>query len=294
MTQTLDLKFLGLSGAIGAFLLATDDGPILIETGPYSTFAPLAKAIGTHGYQVEDIRHVFLTHIHLDHAGAAWAFAEAGAKIYVHPFGAKHLIAPEKLMESARRIYQEEMDRLWGDMRAIPEQQVVIVEHGQSFQIGGLGLVAHHTPGHARHHIAWQVGKELFAGDVAGVKIENGPVVPPCPPPDIDIEAWKGSLRLIRGLDLDKLRITHFGEITDIDTHLSSLETSLDDWAHWIKQQMSLGRSADEMTPDFMAYTNEQLNAMGVEGIGLKLYEAANPAWMSVAGLMRYWTKKDN
>ncbi len=292
MTRILDLNFLDLPGAIAAFLVPSSEGPVLLETGPYSTFDTLKQAIEDQGASIDEIRHVLLTHIHLDHAGAAWAFAEAGARIYVHPFGARHLISPEKLMESARRIYQDEMDRLWGDMKPIPEQQVVTVDHGEVLTIGDLQFTAHHTPGHARHHIAWQINETLFTGDVAGVKIQSGPVVPPCPPPDIDLEAWKQSLDLIRGLDVQRMMLTHFGEITDVTSHLEKLERCLDDWAQWIRREWENGRTNDEMLPEFNQYTENQLVVGGVDERGKRLYEAANPSWMSVAGLVRYWTKK--
>ncbi len=291
MTRILDLNFLDLPGAIAAFLVPSSEGPVLVETGPYSTFDTLKQAVEDQGASIDEIRHVLLTHIHLDHAGAAWAFAEAGAKIYVHPFGARHLISPEKLMESARRIYQDEMDRLWGDMKPIPEQQVVTVNHGDVLTIGDKQFTAHHTPGHARHHIAWQVEETLFTGDVAGVKIQAGPVVPPCPPPDIDLEAWKQSLDLIRGLDIQRMMLTHFGEITDATSHLQKLEDCLDDWAQWIRREWESGKTNDEMLPAFDHYTGNQLVLGGVDEQGKRLYEAANPSWMSVAGLVRYWTK---
>ena len=170
MTQIIDLHFQNIPQAIAAFLLETDDGPILIETGPYSTFPALEAGLRGLGYSVDDVQHVLLTHIHLDHAGSAWAFAERGATIYVHPVGVQHLSDPSRLMNSARRIYKEEMDTLWGEMRSIPEDQIRAVAHGEEIGVGGRLFQAWHTPGHARHHIAWQVGNELFTGDVAGIK----------------------------------------------------------------------------------------------------------------------------
>src|SRR5262249_13735426 len=153
----------------------------------------------------------FLTHIHLDHAGAAWAMAEMGANIYVHPRGYAHLADPSKLMASAKRLYQDQMDALWGTMKPIPAQQLVQVENGQKFTAGELEMVGWHTPGHAYHHIAWQCGKLVFTGDVGGVSIEGGPVQPPCPPPDIDPPAWKKSIELLRELQPERLYLSHFG-----------------------------------------------------------------------------------
>lgn len=289
---TFDLGFLQQDSAIASFLVETEIGPILFETGPHSTFSKLKAGIESAGYQLQDIKHVFLTHIHLDHAGAAWAMAKEGAKIYVHPFGAKHLISPEKLMSSAKRIYQDKMDMLWGQMQPIPENQVILCEDQMEFNFGKTTVKGWHTPGHAVHHIAWQMGKKLIAGDVAGVKIDKGIVVPPCPPPDINIEDWQASINLIRGMELDEIHLTHFGKITDILPHLEELENRLLGWANWIKPYFENQTEIKDILPLFSAFAAQELRDNGVDEAGIQKYEAANPAWMSVAGLMRYWKKK--
>ncbi len=225
--NVIDLHFLGNEETIAAFLIETSAGPVLVETGPHSTLPQLEAGLARHGYQSSDIKHVFLTHIHLDHAGAAWYFAQMGAKVYVHPRGYKHLASPEKLMNSARMIYQDKMDELWGQMNPIPEAQLHSVDDLSDFTIGDTTFKAHYTPGHAVHHIAWQLGDALFAGDVAGVMINKGPVVPPCPPPDINVEDWQNSIRRIEGLNLARLYLTHYGEVNEIAVHLAGLESSL-------------------------------------------------------------------
>jgi len=290
--ETIDLHFQGLVHAIAAYLIPSSDGPILIETGPYSTFPYLKKGIESHGYQLSDIKHVFLTHIHLDHAGAAWAMAEAGADIYLHPFGAKNLEDPSKLMASAKMIYQDKMDKLWGQMKPIASEKLIQVADQQEIIIGEVTLKSWHTPGHARHHIAWQVDDIIFTGDVAGVKIDCGPVVPPCPPPDINIEDWKNSIQLLKSLHPKALYLTHYHRIENIAEHLGQLTDILDNWADWIKTNMDEELSQEEMIPLFMAHTASQLRAGGLSDEDIVLYEAANPSWMSVAGLVRYWEKK--
>lgn len=293
MIYTIDLKFGGVEKAIAAFLVDTGAGLALIETGPHSTLPNLEKGIQTAGYQLSDVKHVFLTHIHLDHAGAAWYFAkENGANIYVHPFGYPHLLKPERLMNSARQIYQEQMDSLWGEMNPIAANQLFAIDHEEEIKVGNLSFKSWHTPGHAVHHIAWQLDTALFAGDVAGVKINNGLVVPPCPPPDINIEDWQGSIELIKGLELDRIFLTHFGEVRSIATHLDELESQLLDWANWMKPHWEAGANVQELTPKFQAYVANQLKEAGIVGEGLEKYERANPSWMSVAGLMRYWKKR--
>ncbi len=294
MVHIIDLHFYQQKDIIAAFLLETSMGPVLIETGPFSTFDSLKKGLNKIGYSPEDIQHVLLTHIHLDHAGAAWWFAKQGATIYVHPKGYSHLHDPSKLMDSAKRIYQDMMDTLWGEMKAIPKENLVAVEDNEVLVIGDKEFKALHTPGHAVHHIAWQCDKVLFSGDVGGVKINDGPVVPPCPPPDIHVEDWQKSLQVIRNLDVDKMYLTHYGMVDDVPNHLEQLEQRLLNWANWIKPYFEEETSIAEITPLFQKMVQNELKSLGVKDeIQLGCYEAANPSWMSVTGLIRYWKKKN-
>jgi len=290
----IDLNFQGAAHTIASFLIETDQGPVLIETGPESTYDQLAKGIETIGYKAEDIQHVFLSHIHFDHAGAAWRFAAMGATIYVHPKGARHLASPERLWQSAKQIYGSEMERLWGNMEPIPENLIIEASEGEEFSVGNINLTAWHTPGHASHHIAWQVDNLVFTGDVAGVTINGGPVVPPCPPPDIDIESWKASIKKIQNLHPDLLYLTHYGKVADINAHFEQLSLVLDDWANWMKKPYDQQEDQKKVTHDFMAYTKGQLQAHGLDEDQIALYEYANPSWMSVAGLFRYWKQKES
>jgi glyoxylase-like metal-dependent hydrolase (beta-lactamase superfamily II) len=292
MITPIDLHFLGNEETVAVFLIEYEGGLALVESGPHSTFPILCEKIRQKGHSPADIKHIFLTHIHLDHAGAAWAFAQMGAKVYVHPFGYDHLANPAKLMESARRIYKDQMDRLWGDMQPIDKDNLIAVAHEQEIGIGNKVLKAWHTAGHAHHHIAWQLDDVLFTGDVAGVQIGKGPVVPPCPPPDIDIEKWQSSLALIRKLPVSKLFLTHYGEKTNIHAHLDQLESALLRYSEWMRNRLSLGETLEQITPHFEAFAAAELRVLGLGETELAQYQAANPAWMSVAGLARYWQKK--
>jgi len=292
MIKTIDLNFAGQSKTIGAFLYETSEGPVLLETGPFSCYPTLCKGIRELGYAPEDIRHVFVTHVHLDHAGAAWAFAKMGAKIYTHPAGKNHLVDPAKLLASAERIYGDQMDKLWGDMRPISKQLVMSTKDAEMVRIGDTVVRSWHTPGHAKHHIAWQINRELVAGDVAGVKINEGPVVAPCPPPDIDLEDWAYSIRRMKALDLNRLHLTHFGSLVNIPSHLEELEKILIDWSEWIRPFAEDGTPKDKVIALFEDYVNGQLKAAGLDDATIKKYEKANPAWMSVYGLTRFWSKK--
>lgn len=295
---TLDLDFLSLEHAIAAFLVEGPEGYVLVESGPYSTYTHLQAALAARDVRPGDIRAVLLTHIHFDHAGAAWAFAEAGADIYVHPKGMPHLAAPERLYHSARQIYGESMDRLWGKMESIAPDKLIVPADGDMVRLAGLDFQAWYTPGHATHHIAWQCrtadggGSVLFAGDAAGVCIDGGPVVPPCPPPDIHIEDWQASIELMRSLEVEQIYLTHFGAIQDHKTHLDALEKRLLEWAAWIYPHVAAETPTETLVPLFQEMVASELKALGVAGASLARYEAANPAFMSVAGLSRYWKKK--
>ncbi len=290
--QILDLKFLDTEKAIGSFLIPSEDGLILIESGPETTSEHLKSAIENHGYKVEDVKHLLLTHIHFDHAGAAWKFADLGAKIYVHPIGLPHLQNPEKLWNSAKMIYQDDMERLWGNMEPISEEQLIAVDDQDILKIGGHEIKAIYTPGHAIHHNAYKIGNVIFTGDVGGVKIGNGPVVPPCPPPDINLELWKNSIAKLKNENPEALYLTHFGRIENPHQHLEELEVILDNWANWMKPYFESGDLPEIITPKFMDYTKNQLSAYGLNEHEIQVYEYANPSWMSVAGLLRYWKLK--
>ena len=292
MLKTLDLRFLQTEETIAAFLLETAAGPVLFECGPYSVFPILKEELRKYGYVPADIKALFLTHIHFDHAGAAWALAAEGTQIYVHPRGYKHLQDPTRLYASAQRIYGDKMQTLWGEMQSIRPELLYPTEHNEVITIGATEITALHTPGHAVHHIAWRIEEEVVAGDVAGVKIDGGPVVPPCPPPDIDLEAWEDSIALLLRSEIKSLYLTHFGKIADVEKHLSELREILRDWANFIKPYFEKGTPAEEIIPAFSTYTEQQLRSAGANDVLVQKYGYANPAWMSVAGLLRYWSKK--
>ena len=290
--RVLDLHF-GTDGTIAAFLLRSRDGPVLVETGPDSTYPALESALNAAGTAPEEVRHALLTHIHLDHAGAAWRLARLGATVYVHPAGAPHLADPSKLLASARRIYGEQMDTLLGRLEAIPSERLKVVEDGEVLAIGGLRLEALHTPGHAWHHIAYRIDGTVFTGDVGGVRMAGGPVVPPCPPPDIDLEAWRASLARLAAVDADALYLTHFGPVTEVRDHLSGLERSLEAFASWVREKLRRGFEEQPLVPLFEAFTEGFLTAQGSDEALLRRYALANPAFMSVAGLARYWRRRE-
>jgi glyoxylase-like metal-dependent hydrolase (beta-lactamase superfamily II) len=291
MIHVLDLGYQDIAEAIAAFVVQTEIGPVLVETGPHSTLPHLQAELAKLDIRAEDIQHVFLTHIHLDHAGAAWWFAQRGATIYVHPRGKKHLHAPERLWESAKLIYQDDMERLWGEIEGIPEAQMYTPEDGEVISIGGVDFETIYSPGHAVHHIAWGVGEYIFTGDVGGVKVNDGPVVPPCPPPDIHLEDWLNSLDRLREKQARRFYLTHFGPVENTDAHLDELANRLRTYVDWMEPYAKADTPQAEILPEFTAFVRKDLSAAGLNEAELHAYEAANPPWMSVAGLIRYWKK---
>ena len=290
--HTIDLHFLSAAEAIAAYLIPTNQGAALVECGPHSTLDQLLAGIEKHGYRPEDIHTLFLTHIHFDHAGAAWWFAQQGTQVYVHPRGYKHLLAPERLYESARMIYQDKMDELWGQMHPISAALLTEVEDGAIIDCDNLRMRAIHSPGHAVHHISWVLDDVIFTGDVGGVKIAGGPVVPPCPPPDIQVEDWVTSVELMLKEKAQRWYLTHYGPVDKVEQHAQELLNCLHRYADWMKIQFESGDTPEVITPKFVQFVEDDFRAAGLSEATITAYRAANPPWMSVAGLLRYWKKK--
>lgn len=289
----IDLNFQQVPESIGAFILEGTDGIVLIESGPHSTLPVLREQLEHKGIRLKDISHILLTHIHLDHAGAAWAIVkESDAEVFVHPRGEKHLLDPSKLLASAKRIYQDQMDILWGDLQPIPANKLKTVAHGEKIRAGGLHFTAWHTPGHASHHIAWQYEGNIFTGDVAGARIASGLIVPPCPPPDISVGAWKQSIKLLRDLNPEALYLTHFGRFTDISNHFKSLENTLDEWVTWMKPHAIAKSEPVLVLNEFSELVEKSYDKQGMNRALKEKYARANPLDMNVTGLMRYWQKE--
>lgn len=287
--HTIDLKFMGEAAAIAVYAIEDAAGITLVECGPFSTHDNLLNGLADAGLDPGNVHTVLLTHIHFDHAGAAWWWARRGARIYVHPKGLKHMIDPTRLYESAARIYGEErMEELWGKMEKIDPYDIGSVEDRTRMTIGGQLWVAHHTPGHASHHIAWQLGKKVFTGDVGGVMIQGGPVVPPCPPPDVNVSQWDSSLSRLRSLRAEELYLTHFGMVSAKGNHLKDLAKRLDAYVKFVEKGLKAGQTEEEIVPEFTEFVEADLRKNGVTDATIGAYRAANPPGMSVAGIARW------
>ena len=292
MIHILDTRQLGYSGIIAATALETSEGIALFDTGPESTFNNIIADLGKAGFSAEDVRHVFISHIHFDHAGAAWRFAELGATIYVHPRGAPHLIEPARLVESATRIFGDNMERLWGRIAPVSADRVRIVEDNEVVRVSPFEIRAIATPGHASHHHVYHWDDALFGGDIAGVRIGNGPPIPPFVPPELHIESWRESIANIRKLNPAKLYLPHFGLVDhSVAEHLDALDERVAYWAEWFHQKIMSGADEQQLIPEFAEYEHADLRAGGATETDAQGYEAADPSYMAVPAAIRYWKK---
>jgi glyoxylase-like metal-dependent hydrolase (beta-lactamase superfamily II) len=290
--HVLDTQQLGRRGIIAATAVETGAGLVLFDTGPESTFANVAQKLHEAGFAAKDVRHVFLSHIHFDHAGAAWRFAELGATVYVHPRGAPHLIDPTRLIDSATRIYGAEMEKLWGQFAPIPEQSVRVMQDMDVVRLGSFDVRAIATPGHASHHNIYQWEDNVFGGDVAGVRLGGGPPVPPFVPPELHIESWQESIKKIRALDPKKLYLPHFGLVEgSVSAHLDALSGRIDRWAAWFRDRIRAGHGEQQLTSAFAEYLANELREEGATEDEVQDYECADPSFMAVGAAVRYWQR---
>src|SRR5215216_2930515 len=295
--ETIDLNFLGTEHVIASFLLLGERDAAIVETGPTSCLEYLKGGLEDHGVSPEDVRRVFLTHIHLDHAGASGHLAEIlpNATFYVHEVGHPHVVDPSKLLKSATRIYGERMDELWGEARPVPEDRIEILKGGEELEAAGGFLVAHYTPGHAYHHLAYlEPGSgALFSGDVAGIRLPGQSYVrPPTPPPEIDLEAWVQSIGLIRRLSPESLYPTHFGRFDDVGRHLGELEQRLQDWVLFVEERMDGGAGRDEIAAELGTKGDAEMLAEGAQLEDSGHYDLAGDYPTLTDGLMRYVSKR--
>jgi len=291
---TLDLNFQGRPFAIASYLIRSGDAVVLIESGPGSTLAALEAGLAKEGLSPRDVTHVLLTHIHLDHAGAAGWLARQGAEIYVHPVGAPHMLNPDKLIASATRIYGDRMESLWGEFLPVPEDQLKVPKDAEEIVIGNLRFLPINTPGHAEHHYAYLFEDVCFSGDVGGVRIPGYQYLRiPMVPPELHIARWHESMKRLRQEKFARIAPTHFGIFDDPEWQLREVEKALDDAERWLEQTMSEDPSIpiEVARESFTEWMTEQGTEMGLSEDVIAAYQLANPPGMSADGLLRYWKK---
>ncbi len=292
---TLDLNFQGRPYAIASYLIRHGDEVVLIESGPGSTRAALEAGLEKEGLSPRDVTHVLLTHIHLDHAGAAGWLARQGAQVYVHPVGAPHMLNPEKLIASATRIYGDKMDMLWGEFLPVPEDKLHVPQDTEEIVIGNLRFLPINTPGHAEHHYAFLFEDVCFSGDVGGVRIPGYQYLRiPMVPPELHLERWHESMQRLRREKFARIAPTHFGIFDDPEWHLREVEKALDDAVRWMEEVMPADPSIEELRRLFTERTLAENERLGLSEEVVNAYQLANPPGMSADGLMRYWKKVRN
>jgi glyoxylase-like metal-dependent hydrolase (beta-lactamase superfamily II) len=276
--EPIDLLFGGTDRVIAVYLVDTPDGPALFDCGPATCFERLRTEV-----DLGEIRHLLLSHIHLDHAGAAGHVVRENPNITVHvsDIGAPHVADPSRLLASARRLYGDTLDALYGEPLPVPEENIQIVWGSAA------GLNSFPTPGHASHHISFLDDEgTLYAGDAAGVRILPGAfVIPPAPPPDVDLEAWDVTLDEILKHQPARLALSHFGAVEgteEIAEHIARMREALATWSERVRGGMT--------SAEFVAAAHADVVAS--EGENADVYERALPPEQSFLGLERYWRKK--
>ena len=272
---------LGAERVIGSYVLDTEDGPALFDCGPSTDVERLKEGLRGRGLELGDVRHLLLSHIHLDHAGAAGVLVREHPALQVHvsEIGAPHLIDPARLEASARRLYGDTFDTLWGELAPVPRENVHVV--GDRV----LGFDCFPSPGHASHHVVYVDAEgTAYTGDAAGVRIQpHAFVMPPTPPPEVDVEAWHRTIDELERRDPQALALIHFGVARDPAAHLEELRTRLDEW----KRIVCGGAHEQEFGEGVRGQIADEEPAAADE------YDRAMPLWQSYAGLKRYCEKRD-
>jgi len=299
LVETIDLHYLGTPEAVAVYLVHAPRGPFLIETGPGVTVPALASALKERGLAPSDIGLALVTHIHLDHAGAAGWLASHGATIGVHDFGARHLIDPSRLIESATRIYGDRMATLWGEFIAVPAAQVLSLHDGQELDALGLRVRVVESPGHARHHHAFAIEHEdgmiAFTGDAAATYVRQSPafISLPTPPPEFDLEAWERTLDRFEALSCRAIYPTHFGAIERVTEHLGRVRKALREHVGLVRSLSLEGLSREAMLARYRAWFFAQAEDERVPAEKHPFFVKGSLVDMNLTGILRYWSKRD-
>jgi glyoxylase-like metal-dependent hydrolase (beta-lactamase superfamily II) len=289
------LQFEGRSNAIATAVISTAGQVALVDPGPTSCLETLERGLNGHGIRIADVTDLVLTHIHLDHAGATGTLVRRnpGLRVWVHERGAPHLVDPGKLLASATRLYGAAMDRLWGEVAPVPEQNLTVLSGGERINAGGRTFDVEYTPGHASHHVSFfDLDSGIaFVGDTAGMSVNGGYVLPPTPPPDIDIELWEGSVAKIEAWSPATLFLTHYGPALHVRPHLQALLENLHRAAAVVKATLQQPGTDEERTQVFIEHLWRELCSQMTEA-EFEAYRVTAPPELLWLGLARYWRKR--
>ncbi len=289
----IDLDFQGRPGAIAAYLVEGEEGFVLIECGPESTFGALEAGLSQHGLKAADLKALFVTHIHLDHAGAAGKVSKEGVPVYVHPKGARHLVDPERLVESARIVYGERFDLLWGGMNAVSSSQVIQVHDGEIVEVAGLKIEVIETFGHAFHHHAYSVDGVCFPGDAAGAVIgKSGYLSVTSAPPQFHLEHTLASIDKLAGCNFDILCPTHFGSVEDPSDHLANYREAVELNAEFVRLRMEERMDEESLRIAYEAFNLEQAYRFSMPPAEWDTLQSVNGCGMCADGIRLYWEKR--
>jgi len=291
----IDLEFLGRAHAIASGIVQSAAGVAIVDPGPTTCLPTLERGLQQHGIRWHDVRHIMLTHIHLDHAGATGTIVRAHphVTVLVHERGATHMADPLKLIDSATRLYGDDMHRLWGEIAPVPQRNLVTLAGGEQIDAGGRTFEVAYTPGHASHHVSYldRSSGVAFVGDTAGVCIDGGYVLPPTPPPDIDVEKWRTSLDALEAWSPDTIFLTHFGPIGSVRPHLETLWQNLQEMARWVRHTLDEEGSDEERSRTFAERLRQDMRRQMNE-VQIAAYPVAAPFEQLWLGLARYWRKR--
>jgi glyoxylase-like metal-dependent hydrolase (beta-lactamase superfamily II) len=293
----VDLEFLGIQEIIATAVIHGPSGVTLIDPGPSTTIANLRRALGRKGIRLSDVRQILLTHIHLDHAGAVGTLVRENPaiEVFVHEKGARHMIDPSKLLSSATRLYGADMERFWGEFLPVPSDRIRALKGEETIVAGDRELNVAYTPGHASHHVSFfdPSSRVAFVGDVAGIRRgERLCVMPPTPPPDIDLDAWSASEDRILAWEPDTLFLTHFGPFHGARLHFTDMMDRLALWSR-IARRLLADPALDE-NRKLLTFVDEAMLELrrNVGEQEAEQYSRAGRLDYSWQGLARYWSKK--
>ena len=292
----IDLQHMGRREAVGACLIKTAAGPMIVDPGPASTIPALKAGLAEQGYEVADLSALLLTHIHLDHAGGTGTLARENPRlaVYVHELGAPHVEDPSKLLKSATRLYGDKMEELWGEVAPVPADQIRVLVGGEQVALGGREFQVAYTPGHAAHHVSYfePATGVAFVGDTGGLMSPNLPcVLPVTPPPEFDLEAWLGSIHRIRMWRPREIVLTHYGPSLEPERHFEELRTAILLWAEYARDSLSLTGTDQDRSGWFIRQLETWIEGRVASDRARRFLEGAGPE-ASWVGLVRYWRNR--